>query len=66
MKLPKSKRLRFSIAVIIANFIIGVIGILYGANLLTLGAFLSLSNSPLYIYVLGDSYRPSNLKDINL
>ncbi len=66
MRLPKSKRLRFCIAVIIVNFIMGIVGMLFGINLLTLGGFLSLSNSPLYVYVLGDSYRPSNLKDINL
>ncbi len=65
MKLPKSKRLRFCIAVIIVNFILGIMGMLTGANLLMLGGFLSLSNTPLYVYVLGDSYRPSNLKDIN-
>jgi len=59
MKLPKSKRLRFSIIVIIANFIIGIIGIKYGADLSALGTFLLLANSPLYVYILGDSYRPS-------
>lgn len=61
MKLPASKRLRFSIAVIIANFAIGAMGIHYGADLQALGVFLALSNSPLYVYVLGDTFRPSNL-----
>ncbi len=62
--LPKSKRLRFSIAVIIANFAIGIFGIIKGADLSALGTFLALSNTPLYAYILGDSFRPSNLKDI--
>jgi hypothetical protein len=65
MKLPKSKRLRFSIAVIIANFIIGFFGIIKGADLTALGTFLALSNTPLYAYILGDSFRPSNLKNID-
>jgi len=65
MNLPKSKRLRFSVWVIVANFAIGVLGILKGADLQALGVFLALSNAPLYAYVLGDSFRPSNLTDIN-
>jgi hypothetical protein len=65
MKLPKSKRLRFSIAVIIANFIIGFFGIYKNADLTALGTFLALSNTPLYAYILGDSFRPSNLKNID-
>ena len=65
MNLPKSKRIRFSVWVIVANFAIGVLGILKGADLQALGVFLALSNAPLYAYVLGDSFRPSNLTDIN-
>jgi len=65
MKLPKSKRLRFSTAVIVANFIIGGFGIYHNADLQALGIFLALSNSPLYVYILGDSFRPSNVTDIN-
>jgi hypothetical protein len=59
IKIPASKRLRFSIAVIIANFVMGVFGIYYGADLGDLGMFLALSNTPLYVYILGDTYRPS-------
>ena len=64
-QLPKSKRLRFSIAVIVSNFVIGIIGIIYQADLQALGVFLALSNAPLYAYVLGDTFRPSDLKDLN-
>ena len=59
IKIPASKRLRFSIAVIIANFVMGVFGIYYGADLGDFGMFLALSNTPLYVYILGDTYRPS-------
>ena len=62
IKLPASKRLRFSVAVIIANFVMGVFGIYYGADLGDLGMFLALSNTPLYVYILGDTFRPSNNK----
>lgn len=54
-----STRLRFSIWVIIANFILGVIGMLLGADLTALGVFLGLANAPLYAYILGSSFKPS-------
>ena len=53
----RSTRLRFSIYVIIANFIFGGIAMWLGIDLTTVGTFLSLSNAPLYVYVLGRSYR---------
>jgi hypothetical protein len=59
MKIPHSKRLRFSIAVIVANFAIGIFGIVKGADLSALGTFLALSNTPLYAYILGDTFRAS-------
>ena len=62
MKLPKSKRLRFTIAIIVLNFLIGLYGISQGADLTALGTFLALANTPLYVYILGDSFRPSNYK----
>jgi threonine/homoserine efflux transporter RhtA len=65
MKLPRSKRFRFSVWVIVANFAIGMFGIWQGADLNALGVFLALSNAPLYAYVLGDTFRASNLNDIN-
>ena len=65
MNVPKSKRLRFSIAVIIANFAIGAFGIIKGSDLAALGTFLALSNTPLYAYILGDTIRKSDLTDIN-
>lgn len=62
IKIAASKRLRFSIAVIIVNFLIGGFGIYHVADLSDLGMFLALSNSPLYVYILGDTVRPSNNK----
>jgi hypothetical protein len=56
-----STRLRFSIWVIIANFLAGIFGMVLGADLTALGVFLSLSNAPLYIYILGRSYRGSSI-----
>lgn len=57
----QSTRLRFSVWVIIANFILGLIGMILGADLTALGVFLSLSNAPLYVYVLGRSFRPAQV-----
>lgn len=57
----KSTRLRFSLYVIGINFILGIIGMIVGTDLTSLGVFLSLSNTPLYVYVLGASFRPSTI-----
>lgn len=57
----ESTRLRFSIWVIIANYIVGIIGIIAGSDLTALGVFLSLCNTPLYVYVLGASFRPAKI-----
>ena len=65
MKLPKSKRLRFSVWVIVMNFAIGALGVYKGTDMQALGIFLALCNTPLYAYILGDSFRPSDLSDIN-
>ena len=56
----KSKRLRFTIAVIIVNYVIGFYAIKHGVDLAALGTFLALVNTPLYAYIMGESYRPSN------
>jgi hypothetical protein len=61
-KSPRT-RLKFSVWVIIANFVLGMIGMLLGADLTALGVFLAMSNAPLYVYVLGDSFRPSAVPD---
>ena len=58
-----STRLRFSIFVIIANFALGIVGMLLGSDLTALGVFLAMANVPLYTYVLGDSFRPNKVPD---
>ncbi len=58
-----STRLRFSLWVIVANFILGIIGMLLGSDLTALGVFLGLANAPLYAYILGRSFRPSQIPD---
>jgi uncharacterized membrane protein YgcG len=58
-----STRLRFSIWVIFANFILGVVCMILGGDLTALGVFLSMANSPLYVYVLGRTFRPSQIPD---
>jgi hypothetical protein len=65
MKLPKSKRLRFTAVGLGVNFITVWIGVYFNVDLVALGTCLSLINAPLYVYVFGDSFRPSNLTDID-
>ena len=57
--MTKSKRFRLTIIVLAANFAIFMYGIYKGADLSALGTGLSLLNTPLYAYILGESYRPS-------
>lgn len=64
MRLPKSKRLRFAAIVIGINFLTVWVGMYFNADLVALGTCLLMINSPLYVYILGDSFRSSNLEDI--
>lgn len=56
-----STRLRFSIWVIIANFIMGTVGMILGSDLTALGVFISLCNTPLYAYILGRTFRGADV-----
>ena len=60
--MSKSKRFRLTILVLAMNFAIFVYGIYKGSDLSSLGTGLSLLNAPLYAYILGETYRPSNKK----
>jgi hypothetical protein len=59
MKLPKSKRLRFTIVAFILNFLTVWTGMYFKADLTALGVCLMMINTPLYTYVLGESFKPS-------
>lgn len=53
------KRLKFCIGVLSVNFISFWLGMYFQADLTELGVGLAALNSPLYVYVLGETYRPS-------
>ncbi len=57
--LKDSKRLGSSTAVLAANFAIFVYGIHTGADLQALGTGLAMLNAPLYMYLWGETSRPS-------
>lgn len=59
MRIPKSKRLRGMSIALAVNFITVWAGMYLDSDLTALGTCLSLINAPLYIYIMGDSYRPS-------
>lgn len=63
--LPKSKRLRFAVYTLHLFVAIGVYGIYKGADLNSLAVFLTAVAIPLVGYIIGDTFRPSNLTDIN-
>jgi len=58
----QSKRFRITIGALIANFVIGAFGVYHSADLVGLGTFLVMANAPLYVYIMGDSFRPSKPK----
>jgi hypothetical protein len=62
MKIPNSKRLRFASVAFSVNIGVVLFGIYFGAELVALGTCLSLVNAPVYVYILGDSFRPSENK----
>jgi hypothetical protein len=62
MKIPNSKRLRFASIAVGVNIGVFLFGIYYGADLTALGTGLSMANMPVYVYILGDSFRPSENK----
>lgn len=58
----KSKRLRSTTYVLIANFVVFTFGICMKADLLALGAGLAALNAPLYVYLWGETTRKSTKK----
>jgi len=58
-KISKSKRLSSSSIVLAANFAIFLYGIYKGADLQGLGTGLAMLNAPLYMYLWGETSRPS-------
>ena len=59
-KITKSKRLGTSTIVLAANFLIFLYGISKGADLQGLGTGLAMLNAPLYVYLWGETSRPSS------
>ncbi len=59
-KVTKSKRLGTSTIVLAANFLIFLYGISKGADLQGLGTGLAMLNAPLYVYLWGETSRPSS------
>ena len=64
MTLPNSKRLRITMAGLLMNYIMFVIAMWRGADMSDLGAGLALLNSPLYVYIIGESWTPSKKEDV--
>lgn len=58
--MTKSKRFLLTIIFSAVNFAMFILGILLKADLTALGTGLSLINSPLYAYIIGQSIRKSD------
>jgi len=57
--MKKSKRFLFSIFSITLTYIIFLIGIYFKIDPIALGTGLAMINSPLYIYIFGETKRKS-------
>lgn len=64
-ELPKSKRFRFAFYAFHVYIIIGVVAMYKQADLVSLGTYLLMITTPVALYILGDTFRPSNLSDLN-
>jgi len=62
MKIKGKTRLRVAIWTLIANFIVYIIGIIYKSDLTSLGVGLAAINTPILVYILGETFRPSGYK----
>lgn len=62
IKFPQSKRLRFAAIGFATNIIVVLFGMYFGSDLVALGTCLTMVNTPIYVYILGDSFRPSEQK----
>ncbi len=60
--IANSKRLRSITICLGLNFVLFTLGIFKGADLAALGAGLALLNTPLYLYIYGETARPSGTK----
>ena len=54
-----SKRFRFAMLMTMFNYIVIIIAISMLGDVYGVGMFLSMINSPIYAYILGDSFRPT-------
>lgn len=62
---PNNKtRVKITIACLAANFLIAAYGVHKGTDMSDLGTGLAMLNGPLYIYILGESIRPSKVENI--
>ena len=61
----RSKRLKIAERAALINYIIFLIGLFMGANLIALGTGLSLLNAPVFAYIFGETFRKSSGKNTN-
>ena len=60
--MTKSKRLIITISILTVNFIIFTIGMFVGIDPISIGTGLSLLNTPVYAYIMGETIRKSDKK----
>jgi hypothetical protein len=60
---PNGKtRAKLTVCCLIANFALAGLGIIMKSSITDLGTGLALLNSPLYVYILAQSIRPSKIE----
>jgi hypothetical protein len=60
MKIPQSKRFRFSIYTLHLMVAVGILGMILKTDLAGLSSYMAVTAIPLVAYILGESFRPSN------
>ena len=65
--MTKLKRLKSAWIVFSVNMLLFLIGILKGAQLMDLGGGIALVDAPIFVYIFGETFRPSVVsKDNNI
>ena len=64
IKPDKHTRMSITLGCLVLNYLIVMFGIFQGSDLSDLGTGLALLNAPLYVYVIGQSIRPSNIEGV--
>ena len=64
-KLTKSKRFWFAFIVFLVDMVAFVLGVKWGSDPIALGTGITMISAPLFVYIIGETVRPSGILKTN-